>query len=199
MPGFEEQDAALADVYAAALLGAAQAAGQRDEVAEQFAELVGYLDRDAPFAAFLTSATVDDEPRRASLEKLFRGRMNDLLLNLLQVLNNRMRLYLVRTIQRQVELRMEETRNQQEVVVESALPLNDRLRELIRRVLHGQTGKEAILKERHRPELIGGIVIHLGDMQIDASVGTQINGLCKRLLERASAEVHKYRLEMMEV
>jgi len=173
----------LADVYAEALLLNAEEQGLAEAVVEEFAELIRYMDEDPEFAEFLTAESVDDDPRRQSLEKLFRGRMNDLLLNL------RARCRLVREVQRCVELRMEAKQNKKEVVVETALPLTDDLRAAITRAVGERIGKEVLLIEEVRPELIGGVVIHIGDVQIDASVASRIRSMQEQMTERASDEI----------
>lgn len=188
---FDEDALMVADVYAEALLKEAEERGELDAVAAELADLIAYMDRERDFNAFLTAETVDDEPRRESLERLFRGRMSDLLLNLLQVLNNRDRLGLLRAVARCVQLRMEARRDQQEVTVRTAMPLDDRMRELVRRTVSSHIGKEALLIEAVEPELIGGMVLQIGDVQVDASVAARLLDMRKRLRERATAEVHR--------
>jgi len=190
MPRNTDQIMALADVYAEALLGAAAATRSEEEVFREFGEIVGYMDRDPAFALFLTADTVDDDPRRESLEKIFRGRINDLLLNLLQVLNNRGRLDLIREVYRCVELRMEARHDQQEVIVETAMPLSDNLRSLVKSRVGRHIGKEALLVERVAPDLIGGVVIRIKDLQIDGSIATRIRMLRERFSERAIHEIY---------
>jgi F-type H+-transporting ATPase subunit delta len=182
---------AIADVYAEALLLAAREAGQEDEVAAQLGDLIAYMNKNSDFAAFLTSAAVDDGARQASLDKLFRGEMNDLLVNLLHVLNDRKRGGLIRLVYRSVQLRLAEQRQQQEVFVDTAVSLTDDLRSAIKYDIRKRTGKDPILVERLRPELIGGLVLRIGDMQIDGSVATRMRLIRRRLLERASEEIHK--------
>lgn len=195
---FDEEALTRGDVYAEALLRAADENGQVDAVAGELADLVAYMNRDADFNAFMIAATVDDEPRRASLEKLFRGRMNDLLLNLLQVLNNRGRMGLLRAIARCVELRLEARRDQQEVTVQTAMPLTTRLREQIRRAVSAYIGKEALLIEEVSSELIGGMILQIGDIRVDASVATQLLTMRRRLANRATAEVHQSQRYVVE-
>ena len=185
-----DESMALADVYEEALLSTAVEQGIDEVVAEEFAELVRYLDEDPGFTVFLTSDSVDDDPRRVSLEKMFRGRMNDLLLNVLQVLNNRGRMNLVRSVQRCVELRMEAKHHQQEVVVETAIPLTDELKADIKQRIGEQIAKEVILIEELRPELIGGVVIRVGDVQVDGSVASGIRTMRRQLFQRATEEIY---------
>lgn len=181
---------AVADVYAEGLLKAADEQGQAEEVAEQFRDLIAYMDKDTDFKRFLTAESVDDDPRRASLEKMFRGRMHDLLLNLLQVMNNRYRLSIIRQVYRCVELRMEARHQQVEVTVETARPLSEAMKEALKTRISEWVGKEALLIEDVDPELIGGIVVSVGDMQVDASVLSQVQRMSGRLYERATQEIH---------
>ncbi|HOA75463.1 MAG TPA: ATP synthase F1 subunit delta [Phycisphaerae bacterium] len=189
MPKKDDELMALADVYADALLQAADEKGEAERVAAEFADLIRYLDRDRDFERFLTASSVDDDPRRDSLEKLFRGRMSDLLLNLLQVLNNRGRLDLVRVVYRAVQLRMERRHHQQEVVVETAMALTDDLRQAIVKHVGEYIGKEPLLIERVVPELIGGVVIRINDIQIDGSVSSRIRTLRQKFSRRAVVEI----------
>jgi F-type H+-transporting ATPase subunit delta len=193
MAQYDDETAAVADIYAEALLAAAAEQRQDDVIAQQFAELIRLMDENAELAGFLTSEAIDDDPRRASLERIFRGRMSDLLLNTLQVLNNRGRLALLRAVARCVELRIEAKHHQKEVVVETAMPLTDELKDAVRREMRDRLGREIILIEQVKPELIGGIVIHYGDVQIDASVASRIERTHKRLRERATEEIYSGR------
>jgi len=182
---------AIADLYAEALLEAAREREQERNVLADYEELVSYMDREPDFEAFFTSASVDDDPRRASLERLFRGRMNNLLLNMLQVLNNRRRCELIRPILRCVQLRIEARHDQKEIRVQTAVPLWHELRTAIRAVVGGWMGKTAIISEEVRPEIIGGMVIYVGDVRVDGSVASRIATMRKRLADRIGDEMHR--------
>ncbi len=190
---FNEDELLVGDVYAAALLEAAEEKGEAEveDAAAGLADLVGYMGKDRDFELFMTADSVDDEPRRVSLEKLFRGRMSDLVLNLLQVLNNRGRMGLLRAVARCVQVRMEARHREREITVRTAAPLTDALRERIRRVVGEYVGRHALLIEQIDPELIGGIVLQIGDVRVDGSVAAKLRTVRKRLGERAIAEVHR--------
>jgi len=182
---------AIADLYAEALLEAAQERDQEQAVLADYEELVSYMEREPDFEAFLTSELVDDDPRRATLEKLFRGRMNDLLLNMLQVLNNRHRCEFVDPLLRCVQLRMEARHDEQEIRVQTAVPLWDELRDAIRSVVGGWMGKTAIIREEVNPEILGGMVIYVGDVRVDGSVASRIATMRQRFADRISDEMHR--------
>ena len=62
-------------------------AGTIDETLAELEELVRLLESDPGFAGFITAASVDDDDRQKSLEQIFRGRLSDIVLNTLQVMN----------------------------------------------------------------------------------------------------------------
>lgn len=184
---------AIADRYAAALLDLAGSREAWQQIADQLREIVSGMDRDAEFNHFMSSDSVRREPRRATFEQLFRGRLHDLLLNTLQVLNTRHRCDLVRALDRCVQLRLEFQRDEREVMVATAVPLWHELRTAIRSVASAWIGKSAILIEEVRPELIGGLVLQVGDLRVNGSVLYRIQTIRRQLAGRISEAIHSGR------
>lgn len=189
----QDSSHAVGNVYAQALLEAANERGQTDELAAEFADLVALMDRDADFAGFMTTLMLSHEKRRASLDTLFRGKMNDLLLNTLQVLNRRGRPELVRAVYDRFCDQLRKQRNQVEVTVRTAVPLSDEMRETLQKFMSEQIGSEAILTTRMDPALLGGLVVQVGDHRVDTTIATRLRKLHQRLLDRASTEIHQGR------
>lgn len=181
---------AVADRYAAALLDLAGGREVWQQIADELQELVTGMDQDPELDRFMSSGSVRGEPRRESFEKLFRGRLNDLLLNTLQVLNARRRCNLIRALHRCVQLRLEFVQDEREVKVQTAVPLWHELRTAIKSVVSGWIGKTAILVEEVRPELIGGLVIQVGDLRVDGSVLSRVQAIRHQLAGRISEAIH---------
>ena len=57
------------------------------------------------------------------------------------------------------------------------MPLPEDLGRRIKEVLGRRLGKEPLLIERVRPGLIGGVVVHVGDQRLDASLLTRIQDI----------------------
>jgi F-type H+-transporting ATPase subunit delta len=180
----------VADVYAGSLLELANESNSAAAVLEEFNDLIAYMGRDADFAGFMESPAVDDDVRRASLEKIFRGRLSDLLLNTLLVLNDRYRSDLIRAVHERYRLRLEEQLGQVEVEVASATELDSSARERLKQTLGKLFAREVILIERVDPDLVGGLLVQCGDRRYDVSVAKRLAGLREALYERASREVH---------
>lgn len=190
MLAVDEVGVAIAAVYAKALLELAGESGVQEAALQELDELVAYANRDPAFEQFLTSTVVDADARRDSLEKMLRGKVSDLVLDAVQVLNGKGRLSLLEEVCRQYRLAIERLRNQLEVTVTSAVPLSDEATESLRQALKRHTGAQAILSERVDPSLIGGMVVRIEDEKIDFSVSRKLQGFRQTLLARASREIH---------
>jgi len=199
MAGGRADGLEVAGVYAASLLELAVEADAASAVMEELDDLISYMDRDAEFAAFLESPVVDSDDRRASLERLFRDRLSDLVLHTLLVLNDRGRSALLRYVHRRYRLLLEQRLGQVEVSVTSAEPLEPDLRRRLKAALDRQLGKDTILVEQVDPQIIGGLVIQRGDERYDASVARQLSRLREALQARASREMHSGKSYFEEV
>src|SRR5262249_54441524 len=78
-----------ARVYAEAILALAAERGAVDEIEAQLQDLTKLWREDQAFAALMSSAAIDDDARRASLRKIFGGRVHEFVLNLMLVLNDK--------------------------------------------------------------------------------------------------------------
>ncbi len=176
----------VADVYAAALFELAQEAGTVDVVWDELAELVRLHEADAAFAAFIDSWAVDDDDRERSLEKIFRGRLGDMVLNTLQVMNRHDRAGLLPQLLRAFVLRVEVARGQVEVVATSAVTLTDAERAEIAKVAASLAGKTPLVEYVVDAGIIGGLVLQVGDYRLDNSIRRQLLTARDRLYERGN-------------
>ena len=95
----------VADVYAEALLGATENAGQTDAVLAEFDELLqGIFGRFPRLEAVLTSALVSDDDKVGIIDRVLAGRASPLVINFLKVVAGHGRLDLLRAIHRQAGL-----------------------------------------------------------------------------------------------
>ena len=188
----DEQEVAVADVYAASLLRLAEQRGQSDVVLEELEAIVDLLAKRPEFAGYLSSPMVDVEARRAAIDKTFQGRASELLVNTLQVMNRRNRLNLLEALETAYSRGLDKARGRESVEVVTAVPLTESLRESLRQAVGKLTGHDARLIESVDESLIGGLVVKIGDEKIDTSVARSLSLLRKRFEERASSEVHAF-------
>ena len=190
MARVDEQELAVAAVYARSLLGLARDRVEADQIEQELADLAGLLDADADLDGYLLSPLVDDEARSAALEKAFRNRANPLVANTLQVMNAKGRLGLLRALAEAYRLENEDRRGEVDVEVTTAVELSDDLRRRITVTASRYAGKTARLIEKVDPDLLGGLVLRVGDRKIDSSLARRIHDARENLFQRASEELH---------
>lgn len=190
MATVDESSQAVADVYARALLELALAKGEDERIGEELDELVGLAQRDPDFRVFMTSEAVDRDRRAMSLEKLFRGKLADVLLDTLQVMNEKDRGALLSALRaRYIHCRYEHL-NQVEAAVTTATPLDDVNRQALVAELAQMTGKQIVLHEAVDESVLGGLIVQIGDRCYDGSMATHLRRLRGEMLERSSRELH---------
>ncbi len=180
---------AAADIYAESLLDLANERGIAEEIFTEFESLVDTIKGDEEFAQFLASYAVDDDDRREALRKIFEGRIHELVLNTMLVLNDHGRAGIVPTVFERYKDRYDAQRNRQDVRVRSATELNDEQRERIRSLVGELTGKEAVLLEEVVPDLLGGIILQIGDRQYDGSLRSRLSGMREYVIELGRQEI----------
>ena len=189
MAGAREKDLAVARVWADSLFALAAESGSEDELLGELEGLVELLDRQPTLANLLESPAIDTEAKRALLEKALRGRSSDLLVDALQVMRRKGRLVLLRAVAQTYRAEWLARRHKVEVRVTSAVALSEALREALRLAAAERTNRQPILVERVDPELLGGLVVAIGDEKIDCSVSTELEKMQVALLDRASREL----------
>ncbi len=189
MPTGDDIRIAVARIYAKAMLDSAEAAGEADAHMAELTALLAALDRTRDLADLFLSRSIDDEARRAILEKL-RGKMSDRMLNTLQVLNGKGRLNLFRHICEEYRLELQRRREEIDVHVTTAVPLPDRLRSRLEQMAADLSGRRPRLVEAVDASLIGGMMVQIEDDKYDVTVRRQLRQLRAELLERAAREIH---------
>ena len=184
-----DKHAAVAQVWAEALIALAVEAGSADELLAELESLVELLDRRSDLDRILTSPAVADAAKRDLIEKSFRGRASDLLVDALQVMRAKRRLELVRAILGGYRAAWLDLRRRVEVRVTSAVPLSAELRQALAEAAGRRAGREPIVIEQIDPALLGGIIVAIGDDKFDASVSSRLARLRRDLLERGSNEL----------
>jgi len=184
-PTFDTSQQAVGVVYAKALLRAAEASGNTERVLEELDSLLNdILAKQPQFEATLSSPRIPHAEKERILNKAFQGRMCDELLNFLKVASRHGRLDCVRAVGAAARQLHNEAIGRHEVIVRTAEPLSDKDREQVTKQLETALQGQVILHEEVNPDLIGGIVIRIGDKVFDGSVANQLERLREVTLAR---------------
>jgi len=184
---------AVARVYAQSLLELADAAGGDDKIVETGGELsviAEMIRDDAEVAEFLRSPIVDSDKRAESLRRVFEGRVSDLVLRFMLVLNGKGRLGEFGAMTSAYDQLVNERMGRVEVdvmTVDGSLGA-DQLALLAEKV-KAKLGQEPVFHQYADESLIGGLVLRVGDQLIDGSVRGQLRRMREELLASGSTRV----------
>lgn len=186
----------LARIYARALVNAARKHG--DERTEAIlddldAVLKEVLETQPRFAAVLSSPLVSVDQKDRILGRVFEGRIDQVLLNFLRIVSRKGRLDMIGEIARQTFDLWERMKQRQRVFVTSAVGLDDDQQNQLRHYLEQLTRSQIVLTPLIDPELIGGLVIRIGDKVYDISLKYQLERLRSRMIERKTHEIQSRR------
>ena len=182
----------LGTVYGKALLGAAEKIGQTETVLAEFESLVGdVLDKLPQLEALLSAPRVSHEEKLALLDRTFGGKMSPVMLSFLKVVSSHGRLDTLRAILRASQQLYNKMRNRVEVLVETAAPLNNQLQSAINNRLTQVLGREVVLSTDVNPDLLGGLVVRIGDTVYDGSLAGRLNQMRTVTLEHTTQAIRQ--------
>lgn len=181
---------AIADEYAEAALALAEEHGVTDTFLSELNDFVVYMRSDEAFGNFMESPIIEDDERGEVLERSLRGKMSDLLLETILVLNRKGRAAMIPLFFERFRAALEHSRNEVEVLVTTAHPLTAGLRERLLEVLAKTTGRKPRLEERVDPSTIAGLRIQIGDELLDDSAASHLRRMREAFVERAARELH---------
>lgn len=168
--------------YARALFDTAQRAGIVDRVEEDLRG-VDRVIREAPrLPRALGAPTISADRKKALLRQAFGDRVDPLTLRFLLLALDRRRQDILGHVYAEFQRMANDARNILPVEVSAAAPLDDAQQAALSAALAARTGKTIRLDVKHTPELIGGLIVRMGDTILDGSVKTKLDQLHARLM-----------------
>jgi F-type H+-transporting ATPase subunit delta len=175
----------LGTVYAKALLGSCQKAGTTDLVLSEIESLVSdVLSKLPDLQAMLSSPRIPLDVKVAMLDRAFGQRMSVTLLVFLKILCRRGRFDCIPAIAYAFRRQVNELQGRVEVLVKSAEPLSVEMLERTANRLRQVLDSDVELKVEVDPELIGGLVIRIGDTIYDGSLANRLERLREEMTSR---------------
>ncbi|MEI8373042.1 MAG: ATP synthase F1 subunit delta [Planctomycetota bacterium] len=184
----------VGEIYARALLGAAEKAGQTVAVLEELDAIVSEVFAQFPkLETVFGSLLVSHVEKTALLDNVFASQISRLLLNFLKVVSRHGRLDCLRAIRREARKLHEEMQGNVRVRVTTATAVDQQQIEQITATLGESLGQRLILETVVDPALIGGIVLRIGDTVYDGSVANQLQSIRQQMIDRSVHEIQSRR------
>jgi len=174
----------LAQVYANALFEVASEHDVTDEVREQLGQFADELDQNRDLQVFLFSPYFSSQEKKDGIRKIVED-ADEQFLNFLELLAERHRMPVVFRIRRAYDALWREENKLLPVTVTSAVELDGGLVKGLGERIEEQTGKKVELTSKVDPDVLGGLVLQVGNMVLDASIRNRLEQLRKQVAKAA--------------
>ena len=176
--------AEAARVYAEALFEAGKDKGKLDSLQSQLAQFVDVVDRNQDLQVFLFSPYLSSADKVEGLGRAISGAEPELV-NFLELLVEKHRMPEIFRIRRQFDELWKKENRRLDVTVVSAVELDQAVVDKIGQEVERQTGEAVELSSRVDDSILGGIVLQVGNMVLDASIRSRLEKLRKTVATAA--------------
>jgi F-type H+-transporting ATPase subunit delta len=173
-----------ARVYAEALFDVAKDKGKLDAVRAELAQFVDAVDGNRELQVFLFSPYFSSAEKVAGLKRAVSD-ADAKLLNFLELLIEKQRMPEIFRIRRQLDELWKQEKRRIDVTVTSAVTLEPSVVEKVGEEIERQTGQKVELSSRVDAEILGGIVLQVGNKVLDASIRSRLEKLRKSVAQAA--------------
>jgi ATP synthase F1 delta subunit len=170
----------IAQVYARSLFEVAQEHDKLDVVRDQVGQFADALGESRELQTFFFSPYFSTEEKKDGLDKALEGE-DEVVRNFLAVLIENHRMPALFRIRRELDAMWREVNKLLPVQVTSAVELDEAVTRQIGEEIGRQTGRKVELTATVDPDVLGGIVLRVGNSILDASIRTRLDRLRKQV------------------
>jgi F-type H+-transporting ATPase subunit delta len=174
----------IAEVYARALFEAAKEHDVLDRVHDELGEFAEALGDDRELQVFLFSPYFSSDEKRDGVHKIVSD-ADERTVNFLALLAERHRMPAVFRIKREFDALWADENRLLPVTVTSAVELDEGLVEEIGKRIQDQTGRKVELSANVDPEVLGGLMVRVGNKVLDGTVRNRLERLRKQVAKAA--------------
>jgi F-type H+-transporting ATPase subunit delta len=173
-----------ARVYAEALFEAGKDKGKLDQLQSQLAEFADAVSGNRDLQVFLFSPYLSSQDKREGLGRVISGAEPELI-NFVELLIEKHRMPEIFRIRRRFDELWKKENRLLDVSVISAVELDEAVVSKIGQEVERQTGEAVELSSRVDDRILGGIVLQVGNMVLDASIRSRLEKLRKTVATAA--------------
>jgi F-type H+-transporting ATPase subunit delta len=172
----------LGRVYGDALFDVAKETGKLDRIHEQLGEFADAVSASHDLQIFLFSPYFSSAEKREGLSKSVSGAEEELM-NFLELLAEKHRMPALWHVRRHFDERWAEENRRLDVHLVSAVELDPKVVDHVRAEVERQTERTIDLEAEVDPDILGGLVLRVGNMVLDASIRNKLEQLRKEVAQ----------------
>ncbi|SDS49992.1 ATP synthase F1 subcomplex delta subunit [Polaribacter sp. KT25b] len=173
------KDARAAIRYAKAILNLAKDSKEETAVNDDMLFISKTISENDEFEVMLNSPIVKISDKINILNAIFKGKVNNITLGLFHLLQDNKRISMLYSIAKQYAIIYDFDKHMQVAKVTTAVPLTKEIETKVLAKIVTLTGDKANLENEVNPNILGGFILRVGDMQYDASISNYLNELKK--------------------
>ena len=174
----------IAQVYSRSLFEVAKEQDKLDRIRDELAAFADAVAQNRELSVFFFSPYFSTQEKEDGLKRTVVD-ADPTLINFLQVLIENHRLPLIHRIRSQFEVLWDRENRRLPVAVTSAVELDRAVIDALEARILEQTGQNVELESRVDPDILGGIVVQVGNSILDASVRHKLEQLRKEVARAA--------------
>lgn len=180
---------AVARRYAQAFFAIAQENKEIDKYEEELKFVVDAIKSNPELESILAHQLVAPENKKDVIKNIFSSEISEITVNFLSVVADKYRAPYIEEIYNQFVAYANEAKNIADAYIKSAQPLSEADIAAVQQNLSKATGKNIRLVNDVDPNLIGGVVVRIGDKVMDGSVVRRLDVLKENLMQISVKEI----------
>ncbi|AMC11238.1 ATP synthase subunit delta [Lutibacter profundi] len=171
--------------YAKAILSFALEQHKETEVNKDMLLIANTIDESKELQLFLNNPIIKSELKKKALNKVFSTKITSLTSSLINLLIDNKRLSIIEGVAKKYTILFDSLKGIEVAKVTTAISLTDDLNKQVLNKVKEITGKQATIENIVNPDIIGGFILRIGDIQYDASIANKLQ-ILKRQFEDES-------------
>ncbi len=174
----------LAQVYARSLFEVGREQSKLDVLREQLGQFADALDEHRELATFFFSPYFSTKEKEDGLDRMVEG-ADESLVNFVKLLIENHRMPVIFRIRKEYERLWDEENRVLPVEITSAVELDPATTENLGRTIGERAGRKIQLAAHVNPDILGGIVVRVGNSILDASIRNRLEQLRRQVAQGA--------------
>lgn len=172
----------IARVYATSLVEFGQQKNVLPEIEEGIRFLADLVTENKELRLFLVAPEIAKESKKEFIDKAFKGNISDFMINFLKVLLDNDRQSCLVDIQEALAALLDQVNNRQKVTIVTSVELDAAMKDKLTARLKDVLKKDILLNVEINTNILGGIIIRVGDTVIDGSLLKDLKNIKNNLL-----------------
>lgn len=171
-------DSRAASRYVKSLLGLSVERNALEAVHADMQLFAKVCESSHDLVVMLRSPIIKHDKKKAVLDAIFKGKVNDLTMAMIAIITRKNREPLLPEIAREFHAAYNEFKGIGKATLITTFAIDPKLREEIEGMVKTLSNRKQIeLEEKVDPSLIGGFILNVGDKQVDASIRNRLRSL----------------------